>query len=285
MTTISLHDAYTQWLGIASAELPPHHYRLLGISLCEPNPQAILSAYNERTAQVAAHLNGPHVDTARRMFGELAAAQACLLDPQAKSAYDEWLRQQAGDHAQATGNHTATSSSATLKRPAPRSSADMNAAATTVVATGATVVANQASALDVAPPQPPSSAAAAQPQSVHHHEPQAPTSALPWLIGGACVGLLGVCVLGLILLGVSHGRQSVAAGDNTNVASAASHRAADQGKDDSSRQRDRRPVLPSDDEQCSHGASRSRSRRVLRRIFSSRSSNYAFSSMYSNWAR
>ena len=92
MTALNHQESYSTWLGIAPDELPPHHYRLLGVAMFQADPQAILAAYAQRTAQVSAHLNGPQTETARALLGELAAAQACLLDAQAKAAYDRQLQ-------------------------------------------------------------------------------------------------------------------------------------------------------------------------------------------------
>jgi hypothetical protein len=43
-------DPYHKWLGIPSREQPPNHYRLLGISLFESDPDVIDAAANRQMA-------------------------------------------------------------------------------------------------------------------------------------------------------------------------------------------------------------------------------------------
>ena len=41
-------DAHYQWLGIPPTEQPPNYYRLLGLSLFEPNEEVIRIAAEQR---------------------------------------------------------------------------------------------------------------------------------------------------------------------------------------------------------------------------------------------
>jgi hypothetical protein len=183
-------DAYAQWLGIPACEQPPHHYRLLGVAVFEADPQAILGAAQRQTALVSAHLGGAAADSARGILAELAAAQACLLDPQQKAAYDRALAWES-QHDQVAASTAAGRAAGVVHRPAPRSKAG-NSAHTATAAASAAV---------------PSAAQEAEDGSYQpYHEPAAPGSAVPWVLGGVCAGLVGVVVLGLILFTGSSGR-------------------------------------------------------------------------------
>jgi hypothetical protein len=86
-------DAYRKWLGIPPHEQPPNHYRLLGIGLFESDPEVIAAAAQRQIFNVRAYLSSPYAEISQFILNELATAQACLLDPQAKSQYDQWLQQ------------------------------------------------------------------------------------------------------------------------------------------------------------------------------------------------
>ncbi len=53
-------DPYYQWLGIPPAEQPPNHYRLLGVSLFEPNPDVLANAAEQRILLVRTFQIGKH---------------------------------------------------------------------------------------------------------------------------------------------------------------------------------------------------------------------------------
>jgi hypothetical protein len=86
-------DPYHQWLGISPRHRPPTHYRLLGIEAFEPNPDVISSAADQRMAHVRTFQNGPRSFLSQEILNQLAAARACLLDPDRKAAYDDELRE------------------------------------------------------------------------------------------------------------------------------------------------------------------------------------------------
>jgi len=85
-------DPYHRWLGIPPAEQPANHYRLLGLSLFESDPEVIRDAASQRMAHVRTYQLGPNSALSQRILNELGAAKACLLDPGEKAAYDAKLR-------------------------------------------------------------------------------------------------------------------------------------------------------------------------------------------------
>jgi hypothetical protein len=86
-------DPYRKWLGIPPQEQPPNHYRLLGIGLFESDPEVISGASDRQIFHVRTFEAGPYAEIAQFILNELAAARACLLDPQRKAEYDRWLQQ------------------------------------------------------------------------------------------------------------------------------------------------------------------------------------------------
>ena len=87
-------DPYHKWLGIPPEEQPPNHYRLLGVSVFEPDADVIDAAANQRMAWLQDMASGPHVDLSQKLLNEISAARRCLLNPETKAAYDETLREQ-----------------------------------------------------------------------------------------------------------------------------------------------------------------------------------------------
>ncbi len=85
-------DPYRKWLGIPPAEQPPHHYRLLGISVFEDDADVIESAADQRMAHVRTFQVGPHSAQSQSLLNELSAARVTLLNEQKKAAYDVQLR-------------------------------------------------------------------------------------------------------------------------------------------------------------------------------------------------
>lgn len=87
-----MFNAYHKWLGIASQDQPPNHYRLLGIDLYESDPDVIEGAADRQMSFVRQYQSGPNADAAARILNELAIARLCLLKPATKAVYDENLR-------------------------------------------------------------------------------------------------------------------------------------------------------------------------------------------------
>ena len=85
-------NPYHRWLGIAPAEQPADHYRLLGIPRFESDPEVIRDAATRQMAHVRTYHLGPHAELSQKILNELGMAKACLLDPQKKAVYDAALR-------------------------------------------------------------------------------------------------------------------------------------------------------------------------------------------------
>ena len=87
-------DPYHKWLGIPPAEQPPHHYRLLGISPFEADPDVVEAAADQRMFHLRSFQAGQHAALSQKLLNETAAAKLCLLRPDRKAIYDAQLRQQ-----------------------------------------------------------------------------------------------------------------------------------------------------------------------------------------------
>ena len=86
-------DPYYIWLGIPPEEQPPHHYRLLGVTLFENNREVIEAAANRQMAYMQEVSAGDeHIDEAQKILGELSKARVCLLNSEKKQGYDAKLR-------------------------------------------------------------------------------------------------------------------------------------------------------------------------------------------------
>jgi hypothetical protein len=113
-------DPYHKWLGIPPSEQPPNHYRLLGISRFESDPDVIDAAANRQMAYVQTFANSEYAGLSQRLLNELSEARLCLLDSERKSPYDDALRRKqiAGDQQDSDpnqrylGNQSARSASA-----------------------------------------------------------------------------------------------------------------------------------------------------------------------------
>ena len=85
-------DPYHVWLGIPAHEQPAHHYRLLGITLFEGQPDVIATAADRQMGHLRTFQSGKHSPLSQRLLNEVATAKICLLTPAKKAAYDEQLR-------------------------------------------------------------------------------------------------------------------------------------------------------------------------------------------------
>lgn len=84
-------DPYYKWLGIPPKDQPPHHYRLLGIELFEPDRDVIDAAANRLMGylkELAAGDDGLH---SQKLLNEISRARLCLLNKEKKAAYDQEL--------------------------------------------------------------------------------------------------------------------------------------------------------------------------------------------------
>ncbi|HEX5471097.1 MAG TPA: hypothetical protein VFW73_04390 [Lacipirellulaceae bacterium] len=86
-------DPYHKWLGIPAWEQPPHHYRLLGLTMFESDADVIESAADQRMAHVRTFQCGEHSSDSQKLLNELAAAKLWLLTPERKTPYDTELMQ------------------------------------------------------------------------------------------------------------------------------------------------------------------------------------------------
>jgi hypothetical protein len=86
-------DPYYDWLGIPPEEQPPHHYRLLGLSLYESNADAISNASDRLAAHLHSFQTGPRAGISQQLLYDIGQARLCLLDPQMKAGYDDRLRE------------------------------------------------------------------------------------------------------------------------------------------------------------------------------------------------
>lgn len=88
-----MFDPYYTWLGIPPREQPANYYRLLSLEVFEDNVDVISNAADRQMAHVRTFQSGPHAALSQKVLNELAAARACLLDPEAKTDYDRQLAQ------------------------------------------------------------------------------------------------------------------------------------------------------------------------------------------------
>ncbi|NQT12871.1 MAG: hypothetical protein HQ582_08980, partial [Planctomycetes bacterium] len=94
-------DPYHTWLGIPPEEQPPNHYRLLGITLFESNPDVISNASDRQMLLLRTFQAGKRSTLSQKLLNAVAVAKVCLLNPDKKTAYDERLRRDL-DEQQAT---------------------------------------------------------------------------------------------------------------------------------------------------------------------------------------
>lgn len=93
---MSPFDPYHRWLGIPPHEQPPTHFRLLGVSDREDDPEVIASAAKRQFQFVKAQSGGPHAADARRLLHEILAARSELLDPARRRSYRARLQEADG---------------------------------------------------------------------------------------------------------------------------------------------------------------------------------------------
>ncbi|MDA1016552.1 MAG: formylglycine-generating enzyme family protein, partial [Planctomycetota bacterium] len=85
-------DPFHQWLAIPPNEQPPHHYRLLGVTLFESDLNVIDTAANQKMAYLHSCATGEHADLAEQLMNRVSEARLCLLDANRKASYDSRLR-------------------------------------------------------------------------------------------------------------------------------------------------------------------------------------------------
>ena len=85
-------DPYHKWLGIPPTEQPPNHYRLLGITIFENDPEVIEAAADARMSHLKTYQLGKYYVLSERLLGEVSIARVCLLNSDKKAEYDQDLR-------------------------------------------------------------------------------------------------------------------------------------------------------------------------------------------------
>lgn len=85
-------DPLHTWLGIPPAEQPPNYYRVFGLKLFESDQAAITAASNRVIKTLQSQAEGPQAEYAKKLLPNVNAIRKCLLDPQARAAYDAKLR-------------------------------------------------------------------------------------------------------------------------------------------------------------------------------------------------
>lgn len=91
-------DPYYKWLGIPREEQPPNHYRLLGITSFEGDPQVIDAAADRQMVYLRTFQTGAHVQQSQKLLNEVAGARLCLLNQAKKAEYDAALRKKAAGY-------------------------------------------------------------------------------------------------------------------------------------------------------------------------------------------
>jgi WD40 repeat protein len=89
-------DPYRLWLGIPPEDQPPNHYRLLGLSAFEADADVIVDAVERQVRHISHYKQSDHAEEVRKLLGELQVAEAVLLSPNRKAAYDQALRSKLG---------------------------------------------------------------------------------------------------------------------------------------------------------------------------------------------
>ncbi len=86
-------DPYYKWLGIPPKDQPPHHYRLLGIELFEPDREVIDAAANRLMGYLKELASGDDASHSQKLLNEISRARLCLLNKEKKVAYDRELKE------------------------------------------------------------------------------------------------------------------------------------------------------------------------------------------------
>jgi hypothetical protein len=117
-----MFDPYLEWLGIPKECRPVDYYRLLDLPRDVRDAEAIEEAAEIQMALVGNHREGPHAQHSTRILKEIKLAEATLLDPAKRQAYDQALRQHGLDKRARNGAAKSAKKSATKKdEPAPPS--------------------------------------------------------------------------------------------------------------------------------------------------------------------
>jgi hypothetical protein len=98
-STSEAFNPYHKWLGIRCREPAPDHYRLLGISIFEDDPEVIDNAADQRLAFLRSIRWRQPVERGvlcDQLLREIAQAKACLANLAEKEEYDRVLDETIG---------------------------------------------------------------------------------------------------------------------------------------------------------------------------------------------
>ena len=84
-------NLYELCLGIAPAQQPPSHYRLLDINLFEQAPETIQRAADRQVLRVRGFGTSVRPDLLAALLDEIDTARSVLIDPDAREQYDRHL--------------------------------------------------------------------------------------------------------------------------------------------------------------------------------------------------
>ena len=85
---------YHRWLQVPLECCPPNHYQLLGIEEFATDEEAIAAAAKKRTAYLHQIAGGPNRKEIQKLLGEVAVAKRVLLNPDARTDYNDQLNAQ-----------------------------------------------------------------------------------------------------------------------------------------------------------------------------------------------
>lgn len=85
-------NPYYYFLGIPRKDRLIDHYMILGIERFETNEQVIEMASDRQMSHLGRYESGDHADDVAMLLNEVSRARLCLLNPEAKAAYDAELR-------------------------------------------------------------------------------------------------------------------------------------------------------------------------------------------------
>jgi hypothetical protein len=85
-------NPYSEWLGIPPSQVPPTHYRLLGIRDFETEPGRIDRAARTQESRLRLHRDGLNASLSQQLLHEIEEARITLTDPARKADYDRQLR-------------------------------------------------------------------------------------------------------------------------------------------------------------------------------------------------
>ena len=117
-------DPYHNWLGIAPAEQPATHYRLLGLTEFEEHPEVITAAASRQSAYLHTAATGAHRRESQQLLNEVAKARLTLLDDKQRAAYDRSLRKKRHKERESKLSLEVGDGLGLLEKESPRSSTD-----------------------------------------------------------------------------------------------------------------------------------------------------------------